>query len=58
MKRYEALTSIAALTTIPIILWLGTIDGLSMETMWVALASASGLGGYPILRDYWQAREG
>ena len=52
MKWPEAVTSVAGMAAIVVILYLETIDGLSTETLVVAILAAAGLGGYKIAKDY------
>jgi hypothetical protein len=56
MKWPETVTSVAGICGVLVALYLNVIDGLSSETMITAILVIAGLGGYRVLRDYYDAK--
>lgn len=57
MEWSEAVTSVAGMGSIVLILYLETVDGLRRETLVVAIIAVAGLGGYGWAKDYFDRRK-
>jgi len=58
MKPTETIESVAGIGGIVIVLYLQVIDGLDAQIVALAILTIAGLGGYRVLKQWLEKREG